>query len=426
MKQLLPELAWRGLIQDQTPGLENRLTTGPTTGYAGFDPTAQSLQIGNLVPVMLLAHLQRAGGTPIVIVGGATGMIGDPSGTSAERPLLTVEEIDHNASRQRDQLSRFMDFERGDNRARMLNNAQWLRPQRLLDFLRDVGKHFTISYMTQKESVKSRLESGISYTEFSYMLLQAYDFLHLYRQERCELQVGGSDQWGNITAGTELIRRTEGAEAHGLSAPLVTMASGAKFGKTAGGAVWLDPAMTSPYTFYQFWINSDDRDVERYLKIFTFKRQGDIARLMGEQAEDPGRRTAHRALAQDLTNRIHGEDVTRRVEAASEVFFNAQNRELLHAASREVWETLESELPHWKTSASRFPFPIVDLAAESGLTSSKGDARRQLQQGAISVNGRKVDIDATVGASDLLAGQFVWLRRGKKMDVIVRVDGVSS
>lgn len=426
MKELLTELGWRGLIHDQTPGLEARLAKGPVCGYAGFDPTAVSLQIGNLVPVMLLAHLQRSGGTPLVVVGGGTAMIGDPSGKTAERPLLPIEDIDRNVARQREQLSRFLDFEAGPNRAHVLNNADWLRRLDLLEFLRDVGKHFTISYMTQKESVRSRLESGISFTEFSYMLLQAYDFLHLYRHHACELQVGGTDQWGNITAGTELIRRTEGAEAHGLSAPLITTTGGGKFGKTAEGAVWLDPAMTSPYKFYQFWINADDRDVERYLKIFTFESQDDISAWMSEHTRDQARRIPHRALARDLTTRVHGSDTTARIEAASEVFFNAHNREKLVSASRDVWETLEAELPHWRTTVDRLPIPIVDLATEAGLTSSKSDARRQLQQGGISVNGRKVGLDASVGPNDILAGQYVWLRRGKKTDIIVRIDGGSG
>jgi tyrosyl-tRNA synthetase len=425
MNNLLDELGWRGLIHDQTPALAERLAKGPVKGYIGFDPTASSLQIGNLVAVMLLAHLQRAGGTPIVLVGGGTGMIGDPSGARAERPLLTEAEVDDHVARQRVQLERFLDFT-GPNAATTVNNAEWLRPLVLVDFLRDIGKHFTISLMLQKESVKARLESGISFTEFTYMLLQAYDFLHLYRTHGCELQMGGSDQWGNITAGTELIRRVEGREAHGLCAPLLTTAAGAKFGKSAGGAVWLDPEQTSPYKFYQFWINVDDRDVESYLKIFTFKTQDEIAGLMEQHAADAGARGPHHALARDLTARIHGADAVDRVAAASQVFFDRGNLDAIRNASVAVWETLEQELPSWTMARGDLPSGIVDLAANSGLTDSKGEARRQLQQGGISVNGERADMETTVGPDHLLADRYIWLRRGKKKDVIVRLDSAGA
>ncbi len=426
MTDLLEELAWRGLIHDQTPALAERLTKGPVKGYIGFDPTASSLQIGNLVVVMLLAHLQRAGGTPIVLVGGGTGMIGDPSGARAERPLLTEADVDANVAAQRVQLERFLDFSHCANAATIVNNAEWLRPLVLVDFLRDIGKHFTISLMLQKDSVKTRLESGISFTEFTYMLLQAYDFLHLYRTQGCELQMGGSDQWGNITAGTDLIRRVEGGEAHGLCAPLLTTASGAKFGKSAGDAVWLDPDQTSPYKFYQFWINVDDRDVEAYLKVFTFQTQAEIAGLMEQHAADAGARAPHRALARDLTGRIHGESAVERVGAASQVFFDRGNLDAIRNASADVWETLERELPSWTMARAGLPSGIVDLAASSGLTDSKGEARRQLQQGGISVNGRRADMDTTVGQDDLLADRYIWLRRGKKKDVIVRLDSADA
>ena len=294
MPTLLEELTARGLVHDATPGLAARLARGPITGYVGFDPTADSLHVGNLVPVMGLAWLQRTGGTPIVLVGGGTGMVGDPSGKRSERPMLSLEEVDHNAERIRRQLEAFLDFTSPHNAARVRNNADWLRGLSLMEFLRDVGKHFTVNYMLQKESVRSRMETGISYTEFSYMLVQALDFWHLWRAERCELQLGGSDQWGNITAGTELIARREGAEAHGLVLPLLTTASGAKFGKSEAGNVWLDPAKTSPYRFYQFWLNVDDREVEQLLRCFTFLTLAEIAELMAAQHADPGGRAAHR------------------------------------------------------------------------------------------------------------------------------------
>ena len=422
MDTLLEELTWRGMIHDVTPGLAGRLAKGPITGYGGFDPTAKSLQIGNLVLVMLLAHLQRAGGTPIVLVGGGTGLIGDPSGRDAERPLLDDADVEANVARQRSQLERFMEFS-GSNAAKMVNNADWLCSLGLIEFLRDIGKHFTVSLMLQKESVKTRLESGISFTEFTYMLLQGYDFLHLYRTHGCELQLGGSDQWGNITAGTDLIRRIDGGSAHALCAPLITTSSGVKFGKTAEGAVWLDPELTSPYRFYQFWINADDRDVESYLKVLTFKSSDDIAGLLAEHHGDPGARIPHRALAQDLTERIHGVDVAGRVRTASNVFFDRLNVDIIRAASLDVWETLEAELPSWTTNRDDLPSTIVDLISAAGLTDSKGDARRQLQQGGVYINGERAHGEATVADYSLLADRYLWLRRGKKKDVIVKVTG---
>ena len=422
MDTLLEELTWRGMIHDVTPGLADRLAKGPITGYGGFDPTAKSLQIGNLVLVMLLAHLQRAGGTPIVLVGGGTGLIGDPSGRDAERPLLDDADVEANVARQRSQLERFMEFS-GSNAAKMVNNADWLCSLGLIEFLRDIGKHFTVSLMLQKESVKRRLEAGISFTEFTYMLLQGYDFLHLYRTHGCELQLGGSDQWGNITAGTDLIRRIDGGSAHALCAPLITTSSGVKFGKTAEGAVWLDPELTSPYRFYQFWINADDRDVESYLKVLTFKSSDDIVGLLAEHHGDPGARIPHRALAQDLTERIHGVDVAGRVRTASNVFFDRLNVDIIRAASLDVWETLEAELPSWTTNRDDLPSTVVDLISAAGLTDSKGDARRQLQQGGVYINGERAHGEATVADYSLLADRYLWLRRGKKKDVIVKVTG---
>ena len=420
MDALLEELTWRGMIHDVTPGLAGRLAKGPITGYGGFDPTAKSLQIGNLVLVMLLAHLQRAGGTPIVLVGGGTGLIGDPSGRDAERPLLDDADVEANVGRQRAQLERFLEFS-GSNAAKMVNNADWLCSLGLVEFLRDIGKHFTVSLMLQKESVKTRLEAGISFTEFTYMLLQGYDFLHLYRTHGCELQLGGSDQWGNITAGTELIRRIDSGAAHALCAPLITTSSGAKFGKTAEGAVWLDPELTSPYRFYQFWINADDRDVESYLKVLTFKSSDKIAGLLEEHHADPGARIPHRALAQDLTKRIHGAKQTARVASASLVAFDPQGVKDIQSITLDVWETLESELPSWSTTRDDMPTVLVDLIAAAGLTDSKGDARRQLEQGGIYVNGERAGLEATVAGYHLLAGRYIWLRRGKKKDVIVKV-----
>jgi tyrosyl-tRNA synthetase len=409
MTTLLDELTWRGLVHDQTPGIAGRLAQGPITGYVGFDPTAPSLQVGNLVPLMLLARLQRAGGTPVVVLGGGTGLIGDPSGRRAERPLLTAEQVAENTARQRRQFERFLDFD-GARGARMVDNADWLTGLHLVDFLRDIGKHFTLGYMLQKESVRGRLEAGISYTEFSYMLLQAYDFLELYRRHGCELQLGGSDQWGNITAGIELIRRVAGGEAHGLSAPLITTAEGTKFGKSEGQSVWLDPALTSPYQFYQFWINVDDRDVEHYLKTFTYQDRDGIARLMAEQARAPGARAAHRALAADVTGLVHGAGAAASAAEASRVLFGELDPD---RAGPSTWAMLAAELPHAPLPGDITPeTPVLDLVARSSLVTSRSDARRQIAQGGIAVNARRVSDGAATGAP--LAGGYYWVQRGKK------------
>src|SRR6266511_2050083 len=318
---VLRELEWRGFVQQATPGLAAHLAKSPVTVYCGFDPTAPSLQIGNLVPLMLLANLQRGGHRPTVLMGGGTGMIGDPAGKPGERQLLSKEQIRENVRRMRDQSARILEFGAGPTAALLLDNAKWLGEQHLIDFLRDIGKHFTVNVMLQKESVKARMDSGLSFTEFSYMLLQAYDFLHLYRERQCTLQVAGSDQWGNITAGVDLIRRIENAEAHGLVAPLVTMASGKKFGKTEERAIYLDPQLTSPYKFYQSWINTDDRDVERYLKLFTHLPEPEVTSLVAQQARNPAQRPAQRALAAAVTAMVHRAAVLSGVPDASPLMF---------------------------------------------------------------------------------------------------------
>ncbi len=411
---LLDELQWRGLIHDQTPSLASRLDRDPITGYVGFDPTARSLQVGNLVPVMLLAHLQRAGHTPIVVVGGGTGLIGDPSGKSAERPLLPPETVAEHVALQRKQFERFLDFARRPTGAQMVDNAAWLNSLELVPFLRDIGKHFTVAMMLQKESVKSRMADGISYTEFTYMLLQAYDFLHLYREHGCELQLGGTDQWGNITAGIELIRRLEGVEAHGLSAPLLATASGKKFGKTEEGAVWLDAKMTSPYKFYQFWINTDDRDVERLLKIFTFLSQEVIRDLIVDHKRDQSRREAQRTLAFDVTERVHGTEAASRAREASAILFGELDPRTAGAAT---WETLMAELPHAEVELGP-GLPNVEFVAALGLAKSKGEARRLLSQGGIYRNGEKLTLDGETTPAEVLADNYIWVRRGKKTDAI--------
>ncbi|HUL60459.1 MAG TPA: tyrosine--tRNA ligase [Anaeromyxobacteraceae bacterium] len=421
MSTFLEEILPRGFVQDATPGLPDRLAQGPITGYVGFDPTADSLHVGSLVPVMGLAWLQRCGGTPIIVVGGGTGMVGDPSGKRTERPVLSVEQIDHNAARIRAQLERFLSFQ-GANAALVRNNADWLRPLGLMEFLRDAGKHFTLNYMLAKESVKARMETGISYTEFSYMLVQAYDFWHLWKHDRCELQMGGSDQWGNITAGAELIARKEGAGAHGVTFPLLTTAGGAKFGKSEEGNVWLDPARTSPYKFFQFWLNTDDRDVERFLKYFTFYGLDEIAAVMAEQARDPGRRPAQRRLAEEMTARIHGADAARSVVEASRVLFGGGE---LRAVGPDVLRVLSQELPVVRLPRAELDgLAAVEALVRTGLASSKGDARRGIQGKGFLVNGEAIAApERTLGAGDLLHQTFVVLQKGKRNHALIVVEG---
>ena len=421
MTTLIDELKARDFMQDCTPGLAERLAQGPIAGYVGFDPTADSLHVGNLVPVMALAWLQRTGGRPIVVVGGGTGMVGDPSGKRTERPVLTLEQIDHNVACQRAQLERFLRFD-GPNAAVVRNNADWLRPLGLMEFLRDAGKHFTVNYMLAKDSVKNRMETGISYTEFTYMLVQAYDFWHLWKTEKCELQMGGSDQWGNITAGGELVSRKEGATVHGLTLPLLTTSSGAKFGKSEQGAIYLDPKKTSPYKFYQFWLNSEDADVERWLRYFTFFAVEEIAALMAEQAADPGKRTAQRRLAEEMTTRIHGAEVCRGVVEASRVLFGGGG---LAAVPVEVLEVLAGEIPSVRVVQAELDgLSVADALVKVGLASSRGDARRGIQGKGFSVNGQvAAEADAKVGAAGLLAGRYVALQKGKRNHALLVVEG---
>jgi len=414
---VLQELEWRGFVQQATPGLAAHFAKGPVTAYCGFDPTAPSLQLGNLMPLMLLANLQRAGHRPIVLMGGGTGLIGDPSGKSSERPLLSKEQIRENVRRQRDQSARFLEFGTGPTAALLLDNAKWLVEQHLIDFLRDVGKHFTVNVMMQKESVKARMDAGLSFTEFSYMLLQAYDFLYLFRERQCTLQVAGSDQWGNITAGVELIRRVENADAHGLVAPLVTRASGQKFGKTESGAVYLDPEMTSPYKFYQFWINVDDRDVENYLKLFTLKTRIEIADLVAQQERDPAERPAQRALAADVTTRVHGGDVLQSVQAASAILFGDEQAEV----HPQVFDVLAGEIPTVELEGDSDSVTLVDLVARSGLAKSKSEARRSIEQGGIYVNQQRIDdVARTIASGDWIGGRNLLLRKGKKDYALLR------
>jgi len=425
MSDLFAELEWRGFVSHATQHIRRHLAEGRRTVYCGFDPTAPSLQLGNLMPLMLLRHFQLAGHKPIVLMGGGTGLIGDPSGKRSERPLLSREQIRENLQRQRDQMQRLLDFDTREIRALVRNNADWLAnekvPLALVDFLRDVGKHFTVNVMMQKESVKARLDTGISYTEFSYMLLQAYDFLHLYRKEACTIQVGGSDQWGNITAGIDLIRRVEAGEAHGLVAPLITTASGAKFGKTEGGAIWLDPALTSPYQFYQFWVNTDDRDVASYLKLFSLKPRDEITTLIERGKKDPAAREAQRTLAAEVTELIHG-DAARNAMVASDILFGQFDP---HQASGRVLETLAQEIPT-TTIDGQDALTLVDALVRSGLAKSKSEARRAIEQGGIYLNQeREKNVERRIEPGDWLAAHSLLLRKGKKDYALIRTGGLT-
>ncbi|MBA3497807.1 MAG: tyrosine--tRNA ligase [Gemmatimonadales bacterium] len=413
MSDLLELLGARGFVQDATPGLAERLHQGPITAYVGFDPTADSLHVGNLVPVMGMAWLQRLGHTPVALVGGGTAMVGDPSGKRSERPVLSLDQIDRNAHRILRQLQRFLTFE-GANAARLRNNADWLRGVRLMDFLRDTGKHFTISYMLQKEAVQSRLETGISYTEFSYMLIQAYDYWHLFQSDGCELQMGGSDQWGNITAGSWLVDRRERKQVHGLVFPLITTASGAKFGKSESGNVWLDTDRTSPYHFYQFWLNTDDRDVERYLRLFTFLPLDAIAKTAAEHGLEPGRRHAQRVLAREVTAIVHGDAGAEiAILTSAALFGGADDGVELPAAAI-------ADMPERRVSRHHLPddLPVVAVLVASGLASSKADARRGIQGKGFYLNGRPIDdVELRIGEEALHGPpeeRFLILRKGKK------------
>jgi tyrosyl-tRNA synthetase len=420
---ILDELNWRGLVADCTDTAElTKKLAAPTTLYCGFDPTADSLHVGNLVPLLALRRFQLLGHHPIALAGGATGSIGDPSGKTAERQLLTKEILDHNIASVKVQLAKLLDFEATANPARLLDNATWTAPVSFLDFLREVGKHFTVNQMVAKESVRARMEDrevGISYTEFSYMLLQAFDFCHLAKELGCELQIGGSDQWGNITAGIELTRKKLGKQVYGLTLPLITNADGSKFGKSVGGAIWLDPKRTSVYRFYQFWINTDDRDVIRYLKYFTSLSREEIESLEKQHAENPGARLAHKALAKAATDLIHSASATQEAIRASEILFGGE----LAGVSEATFNDIVGEVPTKELELAKLAgagFPLVELLVHAGLSQSKGQARKDIEGGGVNINNvRETSAARAVTASELLFGRHVLLRKGKKNYVVV-------
>lgn len=421
---VLDEFRWRGLLYDRTEGLDHVLADETITAYIGFDPTASSLHVGSLLPIMSLARLQRFGHSPIALVGGGTGLIGDPSGKTNERALLTIEQVEANALGIHRQLERFLDFGAAINPARMVNNADWLQSVSLLDFLRDTGKHFTVNYMMAKESVKRRLgsEDGLSFTEFSYQLLQAYDYLVLHDRFGCRLQAGGSDQWGNVVAGCDLIRRVRGAKAHGLVLPLVTTSAGTKFGKTEAGTVWLDAGRTSPFRFYQFWLNTDDSDAVQFLKWFTLLNAPEIDRLAEGHAVAPERREAQRELARILTRAVHGDTELEKAERATAVLFGGK----IADADPEDILTVFDDVPSVTLPASAFEAAgslAADIAVQASLVSSKGEATRLIKQGGLYVNDRRVtESDNRVSNADMIGQRVLVLRKGQRERRVIRVQ----
>lgn len=411
---LIKELTWRGLIHDIMPGTEELLNKEMVSGYVGFDPTADSLHIGNLVPIMLLVHLQRAGHRPLALVGGATGMIGDPSGKSSERNLLDLEVMNHNLNSQKKQLEKFLNFDCGENSAEVVNNYDWFKDMNFLDFIRDTGKHITVNYMMSKDSVKNRLAGeGMSFTEFTYQLIQGYDFFHLYNEKNCKLQMGGSDQWGNIVTGTELIRRKSQGTGFALTAPLVKKADGTKFGKSEGGNIWLDANRTSPYKFYQYWLNATDEDAINFVKTFTLLDEDTISELISEHQPAPDRRLLQKRLGAEITKMVHSEEALQAVIEASNILFGKATSASLKNLNEEDFLSIFEGVPQGKLTNYE-NMGIIDALTESGFLKSKSDARRSLKENAISVNKEKVTDTLLLNKNHLINGKYILLQRGKK------------
>ena len=419
---LVEEFRWRGMVHDFMPGTEEMLNKESVAGYVGIDPTADSLHIGHLVGVMMLRHLQRAGHKPIALIGGATGMIGDPSGKSQERNLMDEETLRYNESKIKEQLKNFLDFDdsRTENAAELVNNYDWMKDVSFLEFIRDIGKHLTVNYMMAKDSVQKRLsgeEAGMSFTEFSYQLVQGNDFLHLYKTKNCKLQMGGSDQWGNITTGTELIRRKAGGEAYALTCPLITKADGGKFGKTETGNVWLDPKKTSPYKFYQFWLNTSDADAEKYIKIFTVLSKQEIEELIAQHREEPHKRALQKTLAKEITIMAHSrEDYDTAVEA-SQILFGKSTADKLKQLPEQMILDIFEGVPQYELEGGKVKegIPLIEfLAAETGIFPSKGEARRMAKDNGISINKEKVKPDYVVDENDIIGGKYIIAQKGKK------------
>jgi len=423
MKNLVKELAWRGMIHDITPETEEHLMQEQRSVYVGFDPTADSLHVGNLIPIMMLVHAQRAGHKPYALVGGATGMIGDPSGKSQERNLLDVEQINHNLNAQKEQLKQFLNFEKGSNKAEIVNNYDWFKNMNFLDFIRTAGKHISVNYMMAKDSVKKRLETGISFTEFSYQLIQGYDFFWLKKNKDVSLQMGGADQWGNITTGTELIRRMGAGEAYALTCPLMTKADGGKFGKTESGTIWLDRKRTSPYEFYQFWLNATDEDVMKYLKTFTLIDEKELLDLEKEHLEAPHLRAMQKRLGEYLTRKVHSDKDFDMALKASSILFGKSTAEDLRSLDEDTFLSVFKgvQQAEVKRSIIESGIDIIELlSTETGFLSSKGEARRNLDQNAISMNKEKVSTDLSVNTSFLINDKYLLLQKGKKNYSVVQ------
>jgi len=420
------ELRWRGMVHDMMPGTEEQLNQEMTTGYIGFDPTADSLHIGNLLPIMLLVHFQRDGHKPLVLVGGATGMVGDPSGKSEERKFLDEKTLNYNLSCQRRQLEKFLNFDCGANSAEIVNNFDWFREFSFLDFLRDVGKHITVNYMMAKDSVKKRLETGISFTEFSYQLVQGYDYFYLYSHKNCRLQMGGSDQWGNIVTGTELIRRKDGGEAFALTCPLVTRADGGKFGKSEKGNVWLDPAKTSPYAFYQFWLNVSDEDAVKYIKLFTLLDKAEVEDIITEQGKAPHMRLLQKKLAETVTLMVHSKEGLEAAMEASDILFGKGTTETLRKLDEATFLSVFDGVPLSTVDRNSIipGINIVDLLGEkTEIFPSKGEARRMIKGGGVSLNKGKIDDESySVGLSDLINNKYILIQKGKKNYYLITIN----
>ena len=418
------ELRWRGMLHDMMPETEELLTKEMVKGYIGFDPTADSLGVGNMVQIMTLVHFQRAGHKPIALVGGATGMVGDPSGKSAERNLLDLDTLQQNLDCQKRQLEKFLDFDCGANSAEIVNNYDWFKEFDFLGFIRDVGKHISVNYMMAKDSVKKRLDTGMSFTEFSYQLIQGYDFYHLWKNDGVKLQMGGSDQWGNITTGTELIRRLGRGSAHALTTPLIKKADGTKFGKSEGGNVWLDPQRTSPYAFYQFWLNASDVDAENYMKIFSIKSREEIESLIVEHKEAPFKRVLQKALAEEVTVRVHSQSDLENALAASQILFGKATEEQLRAIDRATLESVFEGVPQFELNVSKLEggLDIVQALAEStAVFPSKGEARKMLQGNGVSINKTKVGANKVLTSADVIAGGLIIVQKGKKNYFLLKV-----
>ncbi len=420
----IKELKWRGMIHDMMPGTQEQLQKEMTAGYIGFDPTADSLHIGSLATIMLLLHFQRAGHKPVILVGGATGMVGDPSGKTQERQLLDIESINKNLEGQKTQLMKFLDFDCGENSAVVVNNYDWFKGYEFLDFIRDIGKHITVNYMMAKDSVKKRLEAGLSFTEFSYQLVQGYDFLWLFQNKNCKLQMGGSDQWGNITTGTELIRRKTGGEAFALTTPLVTKTDGGKFGKTESGNIWLDAERTSPYTFYQFWLNTTDEDAEKYIRIFTLYTKEEVEEIINKHKEAPHKRELQKALAKEITIRVHSEEHYYTAMEASQILFGKGTTEMLHKLDERTLLSVFESVPQYDIDQSIVSQKtgIIDFLAEkTDIFKSKGEARRMLKDNGVSVNKEKIKEDYLISENDLLNDKYILIQKGKKNYFLVKV-----